>query len=341
MDMCANVAEWTATEASPADPAHNWRWYVIKGAGGAFRARYNFRCAARALSAHESRGHDWLGFRCAMDADAAPPNLATPRPTPKLPPPPTAPGPDLSAFGKPVKIGTHGPYGYLSLHPPFLPEGFFGLSMPEQLGAQGLDLAWGLPHDPFQWETNEAATFARYRCVWPAKAEMTVTLQSSADCVDVTIALKNLTDKAFTNLWSNVCFNVHTSPYFADMERLRTMIFTDDGPVSLNRLPAGGPGEPMHCGWNIAAPNDPAHVADARARYPIIFTTSRDGQFTIAQAYARGSSVASNAHYSCLHTRPIWDDVPPGEERSVKGKLYFVRGGPDDLLARWRRDFSQ
>ena len=68
---------------------------------------------------------------------------------------------------------------------------------------------------------------------------------------------------------------------------------------------------------------------------------SRDRQWIVAQAYAEGVSVASNAHYTCLHVRPRWPDIPSGEERSVKGKIYFLHGGPTELLARWKRDFPR
>lgn len=83
-----------------------------------------------------------------------------------------------------------------------------------------------------------------------------------------------------------------------------------------------------------------AVAAQDNVRYPFILLVSRDGKWTVAQAYREASTVASNAHYSCLHTRPVWPDVPPGEERAVRGKLYFIRGGPSELLARWRRDFG-
>jgi hypothetical protein len=53
------------------------------------------------------------------------------------------------------------------------------------------------------------------------------------------------------------------------------------------------------------------------------------------------STVASNAHYMCLHSRPHWPDIPPGQERSMTGKLYFLQGGPEQLLARWKKDFGK
>jgi len=341
MDLGGNVAEWTATDSVPPNKQHNWHWYVVKGAGGAHRRRYNFRCAAVSFSAHESRCHRWLGFRCAMDVPDKLPRLAPPRPTPPLPPPPTAPGPDPEAFGKAaiaiVSAGGHG----ATLKAPFLPEGAFGLNVPEQVGAAGLPLGWSLPHEAIGWEFNAARTRASYRCLWPGKAEMTVVLRALKDVVELTITLKNLSSQTMKRPQSNVCFNPHNSPYFEDPERLRTMVWTDEGLVSVNRLPASKGGEPMHCGWSVAAPDQPARAAEGRVRYPIILITSRDGQFTIAHTCARGESVASNMHYSCLHSRPVWPDIPPGEARAVVSRLYFIHGGPEDLLARWRRDYAQ
>jgi hypothetical protein len=76
-------------------------------------------------------------------------------------------------------------------------------------------------------------------------------------------------------------------------------------------------------------------------RLPLMAVRSRDRQWIIAQAYVEGVSVANNAHYTCLHVRPRWPDIPPGEETTVTGKVYFLKGGLDELLARWRADFQR
>jgi len=36
-----------------------------------------------------------------------------------------------------------------------------------------------------------------------------------------------------------------------------------------------------------------------------------------------------------------WPDIPPGHEQAILGKIYFLRGGPDQLLARWKADFGK
>jgi hypothetical protein len=97
-------------------------------------------------------------------------------------------------------------------------------------------------------------------------------------------------------------------------------------------------GEPLHNGWTVATA---APKGGDLVRHPFIFIRSRDSRWVIAQAYGQGTSVASNAHYSCLHARPLWPDIPAGQERSMPGKIYFLRGGPQELLARWKDDFGK
>ena len=341
MDMCGNVAEWTCTQNRRSDPKRNWAWYVVKGASAAHSQRYNFRCAAHSFSAHTSRLHDWLGFRCAKDAEGPPAKVeAGEPPAPKSPPAiPPAQGPLEDMLGKrPIRLKVANSHA-VSFDVPYFPAGDINLSMPEQVAAQGMPLAWAAGHPRIQWKTNGDRTRAHYTVTWPAKAAMTVTLESGTDFVDFTIALRNLTDKAFKNVYSNTCFSPGTCRYFSDMERLRTYVWTDDGPTRLIEMPCGLSAEYLHGGWALAKPDEPAPKGGSRVRHALIALVSRGGKWILAQAYDEGTTVASNAHYSCLHTRPTWPDIPPGQEASRKGKLYFAKASLDQLLERWKRDF--
>ena len=342
LDLCGNVAEWTATESQPANAERKWAWYAVKGAGAAHGQRYNFRCAARNFSAHTSRCHAWLGFRCARAADGPAPRARPRRKPPAVPPAPPAQPPQAMLYGKqPIRVepqrGGHGAV----IRVPYLPVGHFSLNLPEQAGAQGVPMGWGGKHQGIRW-AKLADGAHQYVCTFPDVAEMRVTLTPHTDTVDFAIAIRNLTDKPFAGVHSNTCFNVHASPYFNDPERVRTYLWTDDGPTCLLAMPIPPrSGEPLHGGWSVARPGQPAPRGGQLARLSLIATRSRDGDWIIAQAYAEGVSVATNAHYSCLHTRPRWPDIPPGQERAVLGKLYFIRGGPADLLRRWKTDFAK
>lgn len=342
MEMAGNVAEWCSTPSQPPNTKLGWAWYVVKGAGNAHHLRFNFRCAARNFSAHASRQHSWLGFRCALDAPEIPAFIEPPPPPPLRPLPTARPAaaPDASLYGKqPITISvSQGGHG-AALHVPHFPAATFGLNIPEQVGVESFPFGWAANHTPIRWDINEGGSHATYRCTFEEKATLTVALKAGFDHVDFTIAIRNLTDQPFTQASSNTCLNNHNAPYFENPERDHTLVWTDDGPVSLLKMPIGSSGEPLHGGWAVAAPDQAASKSEGLVRYPFIAVLSRDRKWIVAQAYGAGITVANNAHYTCLHSRPHWPDIPPGEERELLGKFYFLQGSPADLLTRWQRDF--
>lgn len=343
MDLAGNVAEWTSTPSQPVNSERGWAWYVVKGAGGAHSQPYNFRPAARNFSAHTSRWHSWLGFRCAKDASAGPDVESAVKQAndpPTVPPVSSVAGPREEVFGsQPIRVQSGSGHS-ATIHVPYFPIGQFSLNLPEQVGAAGLPFGWSAENEGLHWKENPDGS-REYECVFTAKARMRVVLTPGSDYVDFTISIRNLTDQAFTGVNSNTCLNVHASPYFEDPERVRSFVWTDDGPTCMLRMPIGGGGEPLHGGWSVATKQQKAPLGGRLVRCPIIAIRSRDGRWMIAQAYGDGTSVASNAHYSCLHSRPLWPNIPAGEERSLTGKLYFIRGGPEELLARWKSDFGK
>ncbi len=342
MDLCGNVAEWTSTPSQPEDRQRNWAWYVVKGAGAPVGEKYNYRCASRNFSAHTSRWHSWLGFRCAGEASLGkPPAAVEPKP-PTAGPIPAVDGPKPELLGKePVKVEFNQGSAFAALRPPFLPVGQFSMYVPEQVEAAGVPLGWAAKHEGLKWSRLDGGS-CQYTCTFTGKAVLRVLLEPKADCVAFTIGLRNLTEMPFTGVFSNTCFNVRASPYFEDPERVRSFVWTDDGPTCMLQMPiAPTSGEPLHGGWGVAAPGQKAPRGGQAVRYPFPFIRSRDGQWVIAQAYGEGTSIGTNAHYSCLHSRPQWPDIPPGEERAVTGYIYFLRGGPEELLARWKADFAK
>ena len=341
LDLCGNVAEWTSTPSQEPDPERQWAWYVIKGAGPPLREPYNYRCAARNFSAHTSRMHPWLGFRCAGPAQLGKPAAALPPVQAKVAPVPAVEGPRTELAGKPIRVeGIQGSH-FAQIFVPAFPEGHFGMNVPEQVQADDLALGWSAPNEGIRWIKHENGT-AEYTCRFPGKGEMRVRLEPGTDVVVLTIELKNLTDKPWKRVFTNTCLNNHPSPYFVDPERVRSFVWTDDGPTSMLRMPiAPRSGEPLHGGWGVAASGQKAPAGGPLVRYPLLFIRSRDGQWIVAHTTGEGSGVGSNAHYSCLHAHPVWPEIPPGQSRTVLSRLYFLRGGPEDLLARWKKDFSK
>ncbi len=65
--------------------------------------------------------------------------------------------------------------------------------------------------------------------------------------------------------------------------------------------------------------------------------------FILAMALDRCAGVSGNFNPwpSCLHANPDWGIIQPGEEATVRGKVYFFRGTLEDVLDRYVRDFER
>ena len=156
--------------------------------------------------------------------------------------------------------------------------------------------------------------------------------------------IRNLTNTAMTGVFTNTCLNLHHAPYFFDPERTRSFGWTDEGPTSLLKIPfatLSSPGETLYGSWPVAARVSGTAKKARLLRPPFLFVRSRDSEWVIAQAWDSANRLESNAHYTCLHTLPVWPDIPVGEHRSKTGKLYFLKGGPEELMDRWKTDFDQ
>lgn len=56
--------------------------------------------------------------------------------------------------------------------------------------------------------------------------------------------------------------------------------------------------------------------------------------------YWERTALISNRHPAdCVHAWVDLGPLPAGETRLLRGKFYYLAGGREDLLARWRRDF--
>jgi len=310
-----------------------WVTNGVTGASAMHTQKYLFRPAIRHFGAHHTYRHPWLGFRCARDDDGR----ALPAERPKTVPEPTVlarpDGPKEAAFGR-ARIRLGGSGASVTIRPPFFPKGAFSLYFPEQIGYKGQPLAWSAAHGPVRRRWIEPGHELEYSCEFTGLALLTGHVKAGLDHVDFTLKLKNLTTKTFASPHSNTCLGLKSSPYFYDTERPRTGCFTDEGPTFLTQL------DPRRTTFHIVTPGKAPLSACATIR-PIMYCVSCDRKWIVAQAYDAGGTIAGNFNFGCLHVRPTWPDIPPGEKRARTGKLYFLKGGPPDLLARWKKDFGR
>ena len=72
---------------------------------------------------------------------------------------------------------------------------------------------------------------------------------------------------------------------------------------------------------------------------PFIATVARDGQMAVAFVAESGLFLFNNCEYSCIHVNPDFGDLAPGQQKQLRGKLYFIQGGLDEAYQRYQEDF--
>jgi hypothetical protein len=92
---------------------------------------------------------------------------------------------------------------------------------------------------------------------------------------------------------------------------------------------------PVRWGWWVNSPE--------AFEPPIIALTSRDGRKTIALAFEQAVWASSNTgdDRACFHLFPWFGRIEAGLSVSVQGRLYIQRGGPQEALKRFRKDFPK
>lgn len=92
---------------------------------------------------------------------------------------------------------------------------------------------------------------------------------------------------------------------------------------------------PVKWGWWVNSPE--------RFDLPLIALTSRDGKKTIALAFERAIWASSNTgdDRACFHLFPWFGRIEPGQSVTVRGRLYVLKGGPQEAMKRFRNDFPK
>ena len=90
---------------------------------------------------------------------------------------------------------------------------------------------------------------------------------------------------------------------------------------------------PVKWGWWVNSPEtfDP----------PWIALTSRDRKKTLALAFEQAVWASCNTgdDRACFHLFPWFGRIEPGQSVTVRGRFYVLRGGPQDAMKRFRKDF--
>ena len=326
-DFAGQVSEWMANVR----PHHGVQFRMLRGASWFHQDPVSFRNAF-GYYAYEGWSSAFTGFRCALNADS------TPHPVPQKV---STTGPKREyvlshLLPKPeesIQIrAASGNSSHINILAPYLGTEQVGLSAPEGASWDGHSLLNWYDKRDLKWEIS---TPTRATYVMSLKGlQLNAEFIAGDDFVDQVFTVTNQTGKPG---WfsSSSCFNLQSHPLFYACEGLRTYALTKDDEFVLIRK-FRRPGECVR--W-ITGSQDPELDGLRRA---MLAVTSRDGKWVVACARADKDglfSVSCNTCFTCLHADSRY---PVDRSRNnSRFRMYFLKGGLDDLLARFEEDSRQ
>ena len=276
--------------------------------------------------AHEGWTAGFTGFRCALDAGLNPPEVAETMPTGEQ----RKSLPNNEADGNISIRSGSGNSSYISILVPSLGTERIALSAPEGVSWDGEGLLNWYDKRDLKWEnsTQDYASYVMNLKGIQIKAEFMV----GEDFVDQVFTVMNHTGKPGT-FRSSSCFNLQSHPLFYDFEGLRTYALTNNNRFMLIRN-FERRGECVR--WITGSVGKEI----AGLKRAMLAVLSHDGKWVIGCARADKDgrfSVSCNMCFTCLHPDSSYT---VDKTRSSRLRMYFLKGGLDDLLSRFVDDMD-
>jgi hypothetical protein len=193
---------------------------------------------------------------------------------------------------------------------------------------------------------NKSATRLQLLTKVEPSVEVRHDIIASGDEVEFRVEAEN-TGKEFVDAqWFQPCMRVGgftglvQSNYHA-----RCFIFTKDGLVTLDKTRRTE--EAMYRGGQVYVPagidtNDvnPRPLSPDVPVNDLIGCFSADGSKLLAMAWDHTQELFQGV-IVCIHNDPRLGGLKPGEKKSLRGRIYFMKNDPEALLKRYRKDFGK
>jgi hypothetical protein len=160
-------------------------------------------------------------------------------------------------------------------------------------------------------------------------------LQAREDCVEFRITARNPGEQPWEREHlSLVCCRSGSSPAFEDYNAERTFVCRGGEFIPVARLLDGRFADHRMCGFPVGEGDEGYERLSAKI--------SRDGQWVLGVAVDRAGSLSFNfqRRVSCIHSNPRWGKLAPGQEVTIRGRVYLMRGTLADLYQRYCADFE-
>jgi hypothetical protein len=199
-------------------------------------------------------------------------------------------------------------------------------------------------HIPFEWRVIKPGAELFGDCLVPQKGRFSIRLTCRTDFVDIHLTVRNDMQQAMENVDWAFCAVAFEAPSLADSEATRTYLFdgqrlrtfAEIAGRDINLYKVDGANGFIPVGHRALA------VGPVQAKASVVIIEAVDGIHSAALGFEQADHIYGDAKGNkCFHADPYFGPlIKPGEERSLRGKLYLIKGNAEQALKRYQQDFA-
>jgi len=201
-----------------------------------------------------------------------------------------------------------------------------------------------IPHKTFKVAADENGTHLELKSVVEPNVEVLHDIRSTADEIEFHLTLTNSGKQRADVQWAQPCIRVGPFTGLGQEDYIRrAFIFTDRGLTTLDQTRRSV--EARYRGGQVYVPAgidqrdvNPRPISPEVPANGLIGCFSADGKLLLANAWDHTQELFQGV-IVCVHSDFRIGGLAPGETKKIRGKIYVLPNDPDELLARYRRDF--
>ena len=242
---------------------------------------------------------------------------------------------------------------------PLLEGGSLRLWQVEGISNDTVEDVIGLEQLKPSWETDGDSV--SYRWAWGDGNVLEASAAAGDEVIDLHLRLTNGRERELVSAKAEPCLQFKDARKFCDVEGERSILFGPDGPIRVcdtRRYTYPGWWRNVQC-YALADADVQTRdgflvpyngtmdghwgVSPDRIAHGLIASQREDGEALIGVAWQHARYVSKNYNDShhCLHSTGYFGDMAKGETSELRGRIWFVEGGADDLFqsyADWLAD---
>lgn len=202
-----------------------------------------------------------------------------------------------------------------------------------------------IPHKTELLSAKDNDKHIKLRSIVQPNIEVLHDIRAGKDEVEFNLVLHNKGDKFVDIDWFQPCIRVNEFTNRKQEDYIpRCFIFTDAGLTTLDKTRRTEEGfykggqSYIPPGINLKDVN-PRPISLDQPTNGLIGCFSDDNKYIMATAWDHYQELFQGI-FVCIHSDPRIGGLKAGEVKKLRGKLYFVKNDPNELLKRYKKDFQ-